>query len=354
MPTGARPAQRVAGTRRPASTEPAPTVPTPTAPTPTAPTPAAAAEPTPAAAAEPTPAAAAEPATAPAAAPATAASAAAGPADVALLGRLRELAAFGSPLVLVTGLLFYFGWVRASIEARALGYDIGLLPLSTRDYLLKSVDVLFVPATLLLGAALVADVAGRRVVAAFARRRGEPAAGRLLWALHNAWLPCLVGCVAALAFSPVLRPYAIPGALSLGLLGWYWAGWLARRAGIATAAPARARVVLVAVLLCCALFWDTERLARAVGQGYAADIAADPTRLVAVTVLSDRDLGLRAPGLSTEVRGSAGARLWAYTGLRLVDHSDQAYVLITDDWNPAAGRAILLRAGDGVVLEFSN
>ncbi|MET0168566.1 MAG: hypothetical protein ABW318_26675, partial [Vicinamibacterales bacterium] len=58
----------------------------------------------------------------------------------------------GSPLALITALMFYFGWVRTQVQARELGYDVAVLQLSTPEYLLKSVNVFFpvAAATLLL------------------------------------------------------------------------------------------------------------------------------------------------------------------------------------------------------------
>jgi hypothetical protein len=58
---------------------------------------------------------------------------------------LRLVAAVGSPIAIGTGLLFYFGWVRASVEAKRLGYDTAILDWSIQDYLLQSVNVLFLP-----------------------------------------------------------------------------------------------------------------------------------------------------------------------------------------------------------------
>lgn len=271
------------------------------------------------------------------------------------LRRLTQLATLASPVVLLTGLLFYFGWVRASVEAAALGYDIGLVPLSTRDYLLKSVNVLFVPITLLLGLALGADLVGHRLLHRLVRRGGRRSAERAARLLRHGWLPAAVATVLVLAFSPVLRPYALPLGFSLAIACWYAARWIVTEAHLGGSRPDARRRLVVFALLCAALFWDTERLASAAGRAFATNIAADPTRLVSVTVLSDRDLGLTAPGLIRTVRRSGPADpVYEYTGLRLVDHSDQVYVLITDTWDTTAGSAILLRASDGVVLEFSR
>ena len=40
---------------------------------------------------------------------------------------MRLIATIGSPIAIATGLLFYFGWVRASVQAKQLGYDTAIL-----------------------------------------------------------------------------------------------------------------------------------------------------------------------------------------------------------------------------------
>jgi hypothetical protein len=56
---------------------------------------------------------------------------------------LRLVATVGSPIAIATGLLFYFGWVRASVQARALGYDTTILDWTIQDYILRSINVLY-------------------------------------------------------------------------------------------------------------------------------------------------------------------------------------------------------------------
>jgi hypothetical protein len=66
----------------------------------------------------------------------------------------RLITSIGSPLALVTALLFYFGWVRSQAEANAFGADLSVFAMSTQELVLRSIDGLFVPAMFLLLAAL--------------------------------------------------------------------------------------------------------------------------------------------------------------------------------------------------------
>jgi hypothetical protein len=267
---------------------------------------------------------------------------------------LRRITVFGSPVVLATGLLFYFGWVRAKTEGHRLGYDVSVLPLSTTDYLLKSINLVFIPGVVLLLFGMIIEVWHVRFVSG-ALGRGDTSSllklGR--WS-GRVWLVCLPVAALLLVLAPSIAGYLLPFLLTLTLAGRYYGQWLGDRLGQdrATTRTASARILLLTP----ALFWDTERVARAAGEAYAAAIKSDPSSLIAVQVISDRNLGWQAPGLRLTVRdaGSPGARLFVYDGLRLIDHAGQAYILVTDGWDDSSGRAILLQRTDGIELEFSR
>lgn len=91
---------------------------------------------------------------------------------------LRLVATVGSPIAITTGLLFYFGWVRASVQARQLGYDVAILDWSVQDYILRSVLVLFIPLMALVALMLLLIWVHQRLVLPMAD------AGRLA-----SWLP---------------------------------------------------------------------------------------------------------------------------------------------------------------------
>src|SRR5262245_57024492 len=62
-----------------------------------------------------------------------------------------------------TALLSYFGWVRLRYEARELGFDVTAMDFSTTDYLLKCLNVLFMPLILVLLIGLLAHQAHLRI-----------------------------------------------------------------------------------------------------------------------------------------------------------------------------------------------
>jgi len=71
-----------------------------------------------------------------------------------------------APFATLTGLLYYFGWVRTNALFGYFGIDANLLSYTTQDYLVRSVGVAFRPcAALLAGAALA--LAAYRLIARF-------------------------------------------------------------------------------------------------------------------------------------------------------------------------------------------
>jgi len=61
----------------------------------------------------------------------------------------------GSPVLIGTALLFYFGWSRSNAQAERFGVDVSVFEMSTDDLVLRSIGVVFF---LMIGLLLVALV----------------------------------------------------------------------------------------------------------------------------------------------------------------------------------------------------
>ena len=211
------------------------------------------------------------------------------PAEASVSGArnaLRLIATIGSPIAIATGLLFYFGWARASVQAKELGYDTVILDWSVQDYILRSILVLFIPLMVLVALALLCMWLHRRVVLPLAET------GRLgTWlprALRGSWLFWIPVAVALSVVAAPLSGITVAMAVTASLLFALYGDLLERRlTGRTRTAPAARALILV--LLAFAVFWDAERLANVVGEEYAAQITANPRRwLLAVTVYSPK------------------------------------------------------------------
>src|SRR4051812_23646095 len=87
---------------------------------------------------------------------------------------IRALGLVGPPVTVATGLLFYFGWARSAEQAKAMGLDESVFAMSTRDYILRSVDSLYVPVLGLAGVVLAGLVVHSAVLRSVASPEGRP------------------------------------------------------------------------------------------------------------------------------------------------------------------------------------
>lgn len=273
-------------------------------------------------------------------------------------GVLRLVAAVGSPIAIGTGLLFYFGWVRASVQARRLGYDTAILDWSIQDYMLRSISVLFIPLMALLVVALLLVWLHHSLLLPAVGRHERLTTQAPRW-LKRSWL---LWVSAGIALSLVAGPFsglAISTSITLGLLCALYGDLLARRPGgrepSGQAQMSTAAKALVLALLALSVFWNTERLAGIIGEAYADQIAADPRRLLAVTVYSPQSLEVDVPGVvETKLGGGDSAYRYRYQGLRLVQRSGNRYLLISELWDEQSGRIVVLRDTDAIRMEFAR
>lgn len=265
---------------------------------------------------------------------------------------VRLVATIGSPLAMGTAFLFYFGWVRAREQARYLGFDSSIMDLSTVDYVLDSIDVLYIPLILLILAAVVlGGIHERLVVPARDRPRQRLILSRAARPLRWSWLLWVPVGIVLNAFSS-LDSFAIPFGITLSLVCAMYGRSLQRLAGRVDPWT-RTRKALVLSLLVLVAFWDVERVARGFGTGYAELIVAQPQRLASVTVYSANNLAIRAPGVvETKLHGPDPEYRYEYTGLRLLRQSDGKYFMINERWAAGQGRVFVIRESDRLRIEF--
>jgi hypothetical protein len=270
-------------------------------------------------------------------------------------GPLRILAMIGSPVALVTALMFYFGWIRTRAEAQAFGYDISVTGMSVQDFVMKSIVVLYVPLLVPLLVALLLVWLHHRMIGA-ARRRPS-LRDSLVWSANSltmSWTIWLAIGIILLIFVPPLRLFVIPAALTLALLSAIYGDQLRRNLNARERMPSSVRA-LILVALALVVFWDTERIAGAVGRAYAAQVTSNPQQLMAVTVYSPKSLDINVPGVTvTKLSGHDTAYLYRYDGLRLLQASGGNYFLISQSWDTSHRRVIVIPAASSSRVEFSR
>jgi hypothetical protein len=267
---------------------------------------------------------------------------------------LQLITAIGSPIALGTALLFYFGWRRSEAEADALGFSVDVLGMSPQDFMLRSVPVFFFPVALLLLAGLGALWTHARLLRRLEQDRGRNRILGLADALRWSWLLLSLLGLALLIAAPSLGQLLLPTFIILGVLGTIYGTLLRRRAA---KDPTRTRLtvtLLVAALVAVLLFWQTERLARVVGQALAEEIGANVHALTAVTIYSPKKLQLGREVTETRFPDPDSAYRYRYDGLRLLDHVSGKYFLIPDQWTRERPRLIVIHDDSTVRMEFTR
>jgi hypothetical protein len=266
-----------------------------------------------------------------------------------------------APTTLLTSLLFYFGWSHAYYFYDYFGVNSTLLGLTTRDYVQKAVDGLFVPM-------MVVACAGLLALWAHSLLRARLAAGphrhlrRLLAAVAAVGLALAAGgfwsVFAETALRRRLYGTAAPLSLALGVLLLVYAvhQWRSLPGGRRPPGPMSGRVAewaAVFVLVGLSLFWAANNYSVAVGRQRAYQMVLQLPREPDVVLFSERSLSLAAPGVR-EVRcrdPQAGYR-FRYDGLKLLPQSGDQYLLLPERWSRRNGVAILIPRNDSLRLEL--
>lgn len=267
---------------------------------------------------------------------------------------LRTAVGLLPPVALITGLLFYFGWVRVRAIASALGQSDSVYGYTTTDFVLRSVGSLFFPLLVLTAMALVAVVLHQQVQRALRAGNAdwaEPAAlvlivlgiGLLVYGALFALV--LYEAQASLReptgqVSPGVGALLITGPLSLGvgaLLVTYgtWLRAASRRGPGGIPVPTWQRAFAAGMLMClCALslFWAVGNYAQVRGVQDAQLIEAGYRQFPAVIVYAAKDLGLE-PDAAVQPSTVDNARYrFQYSCLRLLDHVDGTWYLLPENW----------------------
>jgi len=317
---------------------------------------------------------AAEPPAAASAAPAAAAET----ADIidpsrSLRTTLRGLATLVAPTSVVTSLLYYFGWTRASRQSQAMGFHVSLLGFSTQDYVLQSLAPMFWP--LLVG--LLASIGGLLLhggLLLYASRAAPDLDGAQREERRRQVRRLAVGLAAVGAALAVLgvvgassdtdvrlvsigSPLAITASIVLVSYAIYLSQRFRRAEARRTLTPELRGVqlglsALVVLLLLLSLFWSVSNYAENKGVDLALRIERDLSRYPDVTIYSAKRLYLPAPAVETALDGENGAYRFRYTRLKFLYRTKSSYWLRPDVRPPQPN--IFLADSPDVRFEFSR
>jgi hypothetical protein len=255
-----------------------------------------------------------------------------------------------APVTLISGLLFYFGYVSARSQYEYFGVDVDTIGLSTQDYVMRSPQPLLVP---LLGLTLLA-VAGLLLHNAI-----QPSATGIRRAKIIAIAVLLLGVLGLLGYPLLGRlPYyalVVPVVIGLAAASLGYLSYVDRQA--AGLKPQYVLLGLLAVVTTTCAFWATATTAQYSGRGLAKSDAENLKQFPVVILDTKERLQLRSPGIEeTALRTGTGQTFnYRYRGLRLLVVGQNRLFLVPQQWN--ASNTTLVVPLDGsirVQFQFQN
>jgi hypothetical protein len=251
-----------------------------------------------------------------------------------------------APVTLISGLLFYFGYVSARAQYEYFGVDVDTIGLDTQDYVMRSPQPLLVP---LLVMTLLA-VAGLLLHNAI-----QPTAVTIRRAKIVAVALLLLGIV-GLAGYPLLRhvPYyalIVPVMIGLAAAALAYLSYFDRKAAGLT--PQYVLIGLLAVVTTTCAFWATATTAQYSGRGLAKSDAENLRQFPVVILDTKEKLQLRSPGIEeTALRTGIGQTFnYRYRGLRLLVVGQNRLFLVPQEWN-ASNTTLVLPLDGSIRVQF--
>lgn len=249
--------------------------------------------------------------------------------------------------VVLSALMFYFGWVRTRVLFDFFGVPVSILDYSSTDYILRSAEVFFKPAVwaVLTLCVLTALAVGVHV----AESHASAPSWRPL--VRGVIVLTTLGCVIAgmLGLTRRMQPQLSAVLLCVGgvliiLL------YLLYRAHSLTPPPVMMLIIGVLLTLAAA-FWAVSIYAANIGTAVAADIAAGRLTRPHVVVYSTTDLGI-AGAQAAQCQADGKTCRYTYTGYRLLAYTNHRWILIRHPWS-AGTPTVILSDNDTVRIELT-
>jgi len=268
-----------------------------------------------------------------------------------------------APTTMLTALLFYFGWAYSATFFEHFGLHISVMGLTTQDYLMNSVQALFVPMAVSFSAGLLIVWVHTRLKVRFfvgphARRRLRLAAGA---AGLSGLVLFGIGMAGIFVFTDQARlSLRFPLSFGAGVTLLAYASRLHARSerfhGAAAGAGSTALVELAVafLLVSLSLLWTATNYAAAVGETRARQFASELRSRPEAILYSKEPLYLDAPGVrETSCGEAAGGYRFRYEGLRLMIESAGHYFFLPASWSSAGAAAIVVPDNDAVRMQFA-
>lgn len=270
---------------------------------------------------------------------------------------LSVISSVGPPLTVLTALLVYFGWARSDAQARAMGIDVSVFAYTVNDFVLRSINSVYIPlasvAVIALGW-IITDRALKRIIN---NRRETRLIHFLALLVQTASTIATIALVVMIFFIspvPIFGPYGV----STGILISTWAAKIRRmsstRKVVLSLAQKAEENTIVFILVTLFLFWGTADFAGTVGKGEAGEIQREVSTMPEAEIFSPDRLAIDAPNVSEERIDAPSGPLYHYKGLRLLVFSNGRYFLIHNGWTTRKGTVVIVPDNGKIRFEFGN
>lgn len=206
-----------------------------------------------------------------------------------------------APTTLLTSLLFFFGYMRSSALWDRFGLDLSVLGFSTQDYLLRGIDSVWVPLSVIVVTTLLVLQLHSYMVRLLRTRQHLRLVSVFGFAMQILGLAWFVLGVVGLASSRINYFLLTPLGGGLGVAGLAYGSYLVREVTRLRRSEekiitdprwiTRGSLVMVCLFVLFSLFWAVGDWAAAIGRGRARDLIENLNdRLPGVTLYSRNNL----------------------------------------------------------------
>lgn len=282
-------------------------------------------------------------------------SAPAGPNIVLTPAVMTVFTTIASQAALIAALLYYFGRVHINAVCAWFGVDVGMLGLSTTEYVVRSLNVSIPPVVLCALVVLVLGACARHIDTAIERVRDRPgwyrAASVCTAVVMVVAIVVVLNGISPLPTNNISRGYPMPVAILVLAVAILVARRLFSWVDAAPGTAERLWSITLGALVLAGVLWLITLYAAQDGNRAArekADTLRSPTSSDFI-LLSEYRMAIRGPGIQVDQITTEGSRYrFQYSGLRLLFRTSREYVVVPAEWQKGHDHVAFIPIDDSI------